>query len=186
MNGLSRVRGLAATLVLCSALVPSLVWAAKPVILESAIYDGAGHRVATARFVGVDGGTQITVISRALPPGNHGVHIHEFGSCYDTRDKGVVTAFGSAGSHYDPAGTNAHKGPDGGGHAGDLPMIQVNLDGSGMVAFFAANLHVSGPDTILGKSIIVHANSDSYTDTPPNGGSGARIACGEIGGRLSD
>ena len=34
---------------------------------------------------------------------------------------------------------------------------------------------------IVGRAIVIHANEDNYTDTPPLGGSGPRIACGEIG-----
>ncbi len=186
MNTASRARRIVAALVLCAGVAPTVAVAAPPVTLEAAIYDTAGHRVGFARFVGVNGGTQITVISRALPPGNHGLHIHEFGSCFASFDtKGVATPFGSAGGHYDPAMTGTHKGPDGGGHAGDLPMLQVNPDGSGMVAFYAATLHVTGADSLLGKAIVVHANPDDYTDTPPNGGSGPRIACGAIGGKLA-
>jgi Cu-Zn family superoxide dismutase len=187
VNIVSGARSLAAALVLCAGFAPAVAAAAPPVTLEAAIYDVAGHRVGFARFVGVDGGTQITVISQGLPPGMHGVHIHEFGSCYPSYDtKGAPTPFGGAGGHYDPFMTGMHKGPDGGGHAGDLPMLQVNPDGSGMVAFYAANLHVTGPNSLLGKAIIVHANADDYTDTPPNGGSGTRIACGAIGGRLAN
>ena len=35
--------------------------------------------------------------------------------------------------------------------------------------------HVTG---LVGKPLVIHANRDNLTDTPPNGGSGRRIACG--------
>jgi len=139
-----------------------------------------------ATFVGVDNGTQITVDVTNLPPGMHGIHIHEFGSCNALRDTaGAVTPFGSAGNHFDPAATKMHKGPDGGGHAGDLPMLHVDVNGNGRLAFFNSAVMTSGPNTIVGRSIVIHANPDNYTDTPPGGGSGGRIACGEIGAPTS-
>jgi Cu-Zn family superoxide dismutase len=104
-----------------------------------------------------------------------------------TDTSGKVTDFGAAGGHFDPQGTNTHLGPDGAGHAGDLPMLHVSDAGHGRTTFYDAKLSVSpGPTNIVGRSIVIHANADNFTDTPPNGGSGARIACGEIGGRLSD
>ena len=77
-------------------------------------------------------------------------------------------------------GTNMHKGPDGGGHAGDLPVLHADASGNARLAFFDSNVTVGGPNTIVGRSIVIHALPDNFTDTPPNGGSGGRVACGEI------
>jgi Cu-Zn family superoxide dismutase len=158
------------------------VASAQPISFQAPIMSAAGTSVGMARFVAVDGGVQITISVHDLPPGAHGLHIHEFGSCNPLRDtNGKVTPFGAAGGHFDPAMTNMHKGPDGGGHAGDLPNLIVDQAGNGGLAYFAPALHVSGADSIVGRSIMIHANTDNYSDTPPLGGSGARIACGEIG-----
>ena len=35
----------------------------------------------------------------------------------------------AAGPHYDPAGTKSHKGPKGGGHKGDLPVLNASEKG---------------------------------------------------------
>jgi Cu-Zn family superoxide dismutase len=60
-------------------------------------------------------------------------------------------------------------------------MLNVSLSGHGRETFYDDRLSVvPGPTNIVGRSIVIHANADNYTDTPPNGGSGARVACGEI------
>ena len=42
----------------------------------------------------------------------------------------AVTAGIAAGSHYDPARTNTHKGPRGAGHKGDLPALEADAKGT--------------------------------------------------------
>lgn len=147
------------------------------------IVDAAGKAVGTATFIGIaGGGTQIRVEVAGLPAGTHGMHIHEFGSCNALRDtSGKATPFGTAGGHFDPGMTGHHLGPNGGGHAGDLPVLDVDAAGNAATTFYAPGLKVSGPQSIVGRSIVIHANADNYSDAPPNGGSGDRIACGEIG-----
>ncbi len=150
---------------------------------QADIVNPAGKVIGEASFIGVDkGGVQITVDITGLTPGMHGMHIHEFGSCNPMIDaSGKKTDFGAAGGHFDPQGTGHHLGPEGAGHAGDLPMIDVGETGHGRTTFYDAKLSVlPGPTNIVGRSIVIHANSDNYTDTPPGGGSGSRVACGEI------
>jgi Cu-Zn family superoxide dismutase len=161
----------------------SVAAADKPPLTYAAyVVDPAGKALGTVFFLSVDGGTQVRVNLSGLPPGQHGMHIHEFGSCNPLRDtEGKVTPFGAAGGHFDPMDTKSHMGPDAGGHAGDLPMLEVNYVGSGQSTFFIKSLSLTGPNSIVGKSIVIHANPDNYTNDPPNGGSGGRIACGEIG-----
>ncbi len=148
------------------------------------VYDAAGKPLGQVTFVGVDtGGVLVRVDVTGLPPGLHGMHIHEIGSCNPLRDTtGKVTPFGAAGGHFDPQGSGHHLGPNGPGHAGDFPNLNVNEAGHGRTTFFTDRLSVlDGPTDIVGRALVIHANEDNYTDTPPNGGSGTRIACGEIG-----
>jgi len=162
-------------------IAPSITLAAKPATFAAPIFDTTGKRIGMATFVGVDNGTQVTVDVTSLAPGLHGLHLHEFGSCNPLRDTaGVATPFGAAGGHFDPMGTKMHKGPDGGGHAGDMPVLHADANGSARLAFFDSAVSVTGPNSIVGRSIVIHALPDNYTDTPPNGGSGGRVACGEI------
>ena len=40
-------------------------------------------------------------------------------------------------------------------------------------------MNLKGPDSIIGKSVVVHEKEDDFK-TDPAGNSGARIACGVI------
>ena len=168
---------------LVQSLTSPAAHAAPAPMYAAYIVDPTGKDLGRATFIQVDSGVQVLVDVKGLPPGMHGMHIHEYGSCNQLRDTtGAVTVFGAAGGHFDPGATGHHLGPDGAGHAGDLPMINVDLAGHGRTTFYTTKFSVvQGPLNIVGRSIVIHANPDNFTDTPPNGGSGARIACGEIG-----
>jgi Cu-Zn family superoxide dismutase len=170
-------------LALASVAAPPLAQAAGVPTFAAYIVDTTGKEVGTATFIGVDGGVQVRVDTTGLTPGKHGMHIHENGSCNALRDtSGKVTPFGAAGGHFDPDATAHHEGPDGNGHAGDLPNIRASAKGHAVTTFFTNRLSVEpGPKNIVGRAIVIHANEDNYTDTPPLGGSGARVECGEIG-----
>ena len=65
------------------------------------------------------------------PGGEHGFHVHQNGDCAPgPDDTGKVVAGGAAGKHWDPQATNAHRGPEGDGHLGDVPSIVANPDGT--------------------------------------------------------
>lgn len=115
-------------------------------------------------------GLLLTPDLNTLPPGIHGMHIHEQASC---ADGGLA-----AGGHLDPQKTEQHLGPyHGQGHLGDLPALTVTADGNATQPVLAPRLKVID---LKGHSIIIHAGGDNYSDTPPMGGGGARIACGII------
>ena len=156
---------------------------AAPPTFAAYIVDTTGKAVGTATFISVANGVQVHVDAMGLVPGMHGMHIHMTGSCNALRDdKGVATPFGAAGPHFDPQGTGHHMGPDGDGHAGDLPNLRADDAGNASISFFDPKLSVlEGPTNIVGRAIVIHANPDNYTDTPMNGGSGGRVECGEIG-----
>ena len=83
------------------------------------------HRI-TAAGVGEKVG------SVAISPAGQGISIRleAQGETDGKREAGVA-----AGEHYDPEETGAHKGPQGGGHKGDLPKLTV----SGATASFAVS-----------------------------------------------
>ena len=84
----------------------------------------------------------------------------------------------AAGGHFDPATTKVHKGPEGGGHKGDLPKLEVSAKGDAGGKLEAKGLKLADFD---GKSLMIHAGGDNYSDTPkPNGGGGDRIVCGVV------
>jgi Cu-Zn family superoxide dismutase len=174
----------AAAIAVSLSSVGTAAIAARQPTYAAYIVDATGKQVGVATFIGIEGGgVQIHVETTGLEPGMHGLHIHQNGSCNSlVDDKGVSTPFGAAGPHFDPQGTGHHMGPDGDGHAGDLPNIMADDSGNAATSFYDPKLSVlDGPTNIVGRSIVIHANPDNYTDMPMNGGSGKRVECGEIG-----
>ena len=80
----------------------------------------------------------------------------------------------AAGSHFDPANTGKHLGPEGEGHKGDIPILTVDASGRATKAVTVPHLAVA---EVEGRSIMIHAGGDNYSNQPaPLGGGGARIA----------
>jgi Cu-Zn family superoxide dismutase len=107
-----------------------------------------------------------------LTPGKHGIHIHEHGDCGGTAGE-------AAGGHFNPSqGMHGMAGMPG-GHEGDLGNLVAGADGHAHLILKDKELSMSGDKSIIGRSIIVHAQEDDLM-TQPAGNSGARIACGLI------
>jgi Cu-Zn family superoxide dismutase len=112
---------------------------------------------------------------QGLSPGAHALHIHETGEC--------EPPFKSAGGHFNPSGkTHGFRSPHG-WHAGDLPNVTVDEDGTVAVEVLATGLSVASGDGKLldadGSALIVHEGVDDYT-SQPSGNAGKRIACGVV------
>jgi len=124
-------------------------------------------------------GLVLTPSLKGLPPGVHGFHVHEKGSCDATQADGKTVPAGGAGGHYDPDGTKKHGTPwDDGSHRGDLPALYVGADGTAMTPVLAPRLKLSD---VQGRALMVHAGGDNHSDHPkPLGGGAGRIACGVI------
>jgi Cu-Zn family superoxide dismutase len=140
---------------------------------------GIGPTRGSISFEDSPTGLIITPKLSGLPAGNHGFHIHEKGDCGPGMHEGKTAAGFAAGGHFDPAHTNKHLGPlSTVGHRGDLPVLVVDSYGDADTAVTAPHLTVA---EIRGRSVMIHAGGDNYTDAPrPLGGGGARIACGVI------
>jgi Cu-Zn family superoxide dismutase len=124
-------------------------------------------------FHEVDGHLMVHArISGLKPNGLHGFHVHETGNC--------ASADGtSAGGHFNPGG-QPHGPQNAAHHAGDLPALQADANGVVDQKFELAGPTVAaGPASLVGRSVIVHAQADDYA-TQPTGNSGARIGCGVI------
>jgi len=156
------------------------VKAPKPITVTINLIDakGIGKSVGTVTIRETAGGLEFDTNLKGLPPGEHGFHLHENGSCAPADKDGTPTAGQAAGGHYDPEGTKAHKGPAGGGHKGDLPKLNVDAKGNANVKLKASGLKLADA---TGKALVIHEAGDNYSDTPkPLGGGGARIACGVV------
>lgn len=113
-------------------------------------------------------GVEFAIDLSKLPPGEHGFHLHEKGMCEPADKEGKKTAGLSAGGHWDPDATKAHKGPAGGGHKGDLPKLTVPENGKLKTKLTVEGLTMAD---LGGKALMIHAGGDNYSDTPkPLGG----------------
>jgi Cu-Zn family superoxide dismutase len=141
--------------------------------------DGTGKMIGSVTIAESKDGLVFTPSLTDLPPGTHGFHVHENGSCGANEKDGKPVAAGAAGGHYDPQGARHHGAPTGDGHLGDLPPLVVSANGGASTAVVAPRL--TRLSEVKGKSLMVHAGGDNFADQPaPLGGGGARIACGVI------
>jgi Cu/Zn superoxide dismutase len=119
------------------------------------------------------------------PNAKHGVHIHESGC--DNHD------CGSTGGHWNPHGrTHGDVSDAPNCHAGDLGNVQADQQGRARGTLVSSLVHLFGPYTVVGRSVVVHADQDDLgrgdssepgtngKTSHTTGNSGARIACGQI------
>lgn len=120
-------------------------------------------------------GKQIKVIAdiTGLKPGKHGFHIHQYGDC--SADDAT-----SAGGHFNPDNTRHGAPGDSVRHVGDLGNIEADKNGDAHFEWSDDLLGFSGPHSIIGRGVIVHAGEDDLT-SQPSGNAGPRVACGVIG-----
>jgi Cu-Zn family superoxide dismutase len=65
-------------------------------------------------------------------------------------------------------------------HEGDMGNIEAGANGKAHLEYIDSHMSFEGTNSILGRSVIVHANQDDMK-TQPTGNAGPRIACGVIG-----
>lgn len=172
-----------ALIVLIAALSASMIGCAKQAPQPSGatvdkaiavLHPTAGneaHGIVT--FTKEQDGIRVVAQVEGLTPGKHGFHIHEFGDCSAADGK-------SAGGHFNPANV-AHAGPtDAERHVGDLGNITTDESGTANLDWLDSHLALQGPNSIIGRGVIVHAQEDDLT-SQPTGNAGARVACGVIG-----
>lgn len=147
--------------------------------VQRATAEGVGESIGTVTFTDAEGGAAIALDISGLPPGQHGFHIHEHASCAPHAGaSGAMEPAMAAGAHWDPETTGTHAGPEGAGHLGDLPFLEVGADGRAPRGVIAPR--ITSVAQLRGRAVMIHAGGDNYTDTPANGGGGARLACGVI------
>lgn len=155
------------------------------------IVGGGGGAIGQATFTDGPNGVLIRLefSPNSLPPGWHGLHLHQRGDCSD-----FANGFQTAGGHLGMARGVEHglmnpRGPE----AGDLPNIFASPVGPFAIEIFAsgvilggeripanANQHARLP--LLdgdGAALVIHASADDQ-NSQPIGGAGARIACAAL------
>jgi Cu-Zn family superoxide dismutase len=154
---------------------------------RAVVRDRNGQRVAAVTlFTTGPGKVTVHVRARRLPPGFHGFHVHAVGVC------DPATGFTSAGGHFNPTGA-PH-----GDHAGDLPLLLVNADGTAQATVVTDRFTIDQLLDADGSAMVVHAAADNYANIPTRyhshdanvygpdpvtlsaGDSGDRIACGRV------
>jgi Cu-Zn family superoxide dismutase len=138
------------------------------------LYPTKGNNVSgTITFIPTEKGVLVKADLQGLTKGKHGFHIHDFGDC--SADDG-----NSAGGHFNPEGKSHGAPMDMSRHDGDMGNIEADESGKGHLEYTDPMMMLSGPHSIIGRSVIVHQNEDDLK-TQPTGNAGARIACGVIG-----
>lgn len=132
-----------------------------------------GHdTVGAVTFTATSDGVRVIADIGGLKPGKHGFHVHEHGDC-------SAPDASSAGGHFNPT-NKKHGGPDSAErHVGDLGNIEANASGFAHYDRIDKVISLDGPNSIVGKSVVIHADEDDLK-TDPSGNSGKRIACGQI------
>lgn len=129
---------------------------------------------------GSTGGVRIFGRITGLTPGKHGFHVHQYGDVF-------TNGCDSAGPHFNPMNA-PHGGPQDSPdrrHAGDLGNVIANRRGIATIDILDKIMTLSGPNSILGRSIVIHADEDDLgrknnEESKKTGNSGPRSACGTI------
>jgi Cu-Zn family superoxide dismutase len=163
-------------LIAAMLLAPGALWAQKA---RAELKNAKGEVVGTAIFTPADHGVRMSLNVRNLPPGEHGIHIHEAGKC-------EPPDFKTAAGHFNPAGKKHGMHNPEGAHAGDMDNLVVRPDGTARVRVILHGVTLGQEANSLlrpgGTSLVIHADKDDLK-TDPTGNSGARIVCGVIVGQ---
>ena len=158
------------------AQTPAVTPGDGPQTATAQVKNGSGVDVGQVEFRRTPNGLLLKVELHNLPPGVHGMHIHETGRC-------EAPDFKSAGGHFSPDGREHGIFNVRGPHAGDLPNVHVAKTGDLTLELFIPTLRLAaGPSSLLdqdGSAFVIHASADDYS-TDPAGNAADRIACGVI------
>ncbi|GGL46963.1 superoxide dismutase family protein [Nocardia jinanensis] len=126
-----------------------------------------------------DGPTTITYeISGNDAHALRGFAIHTFGD--------TTNGCTSCGPHFNPFGKNHGAPEDENRHVGDLGNLKTDANGRANGTITDKKVKVIGPNSVLGRTIVIHAGTDDlgrggHSDSLTTGNAGGRPACGVIG-----
>ncbi|MBS4168392.1 superoxide dismutase family protein [Parachlamydia sp. AcF125] len=131
-----------------------------------------GHKTwGSITFTETKEGVLIVANIQGLPPGKHGFHVHEFGDC-------SAPDASSAGGPYEPAHPKT-RAENTERYISDLGNLEANEKGHAFYERLDRVITLNGPNSILGKSVVIHQNEDDFK-IHPAGSLGKRMACGLI------
>ncbi len=148
---------------------PATVTSAIAVLIPAA----DSHVAGTVKFTQESEGVRVEADITGLTPGKHGFHVHEKGDL----SKPDLT---SAGGHFNPESQPHADRTAGERHVGDLGNLEAGADGHATASFVDSRIKLSGPNSIIGRAVIVHAKADDLK-SQPTGESGGRVAGGVVG-----
>ena len=144
--------------------------------LDVEMFNASGDSLGNITLAEQSSGVKMDVNLSGLPTGEHAIHIHDKASC-------KAPDFKSAGDHLNPDDKEHGLLHPKGAHAGDLPNLIVDGDGTAKAELMAAQVTLKEGKTSLlskdGTSIVIHDEKDDGMSQPA-GNAGDRIACGEI------
>ncbi|TQR17297.1 superoxide dismutase family protein [Psychrobacillus soli] len=145
--------------------------------VQVSLINTEGKEIGQATLTEHAKGVHILLQAKDLTPGVKAIHFHETAICEKPE-------FTTAGAHFNPTHKEHGFQNPKGYHAGDLPNIEVDKDGTVELETVsqAVVLTAEKSNSLLdadGSAIIIHENADDYK-TDPSGNSGNRIVCGEI------
>lgn len=165
--------------VILASLLSLLVAIAAPALAadtaHAVLKDKDGKEVGTVDLTDTPNGVLMHLDLTAVPPGDHGFHVHAVGKC-------EPPDFKSAGGHFNPDETKHGLMTANGPHAGDMPNLFVPENGKITLEVLAPLVTLKGDPALLdddGSALVIHAAPDDY-QSDPAGNAGDRIACGVV------
>ena len=146
-----------------------------PMKAQAVLKPAKGSKVSgTITFIEEGGKTTVFSTVENLKKGAHGFHIHETGDCTD-----AAAGFKKAGGHFNPA-QHAHADVNvNPRHVGDMGNLVADNKNKVNSSVTIEGLPLGGPESIIGKAVIIHKNKDDGK-TQPTGNAGDRLACAVI------